>query len=74
MTHPPRATYTATPCPACRSPKPSRLVLCGTCWDQLPTPARRALNRRDNRTLARLRALHAFILSGRPLAELEIAS
>lgn len=70
----PRGAYTATPCRACRKPKPSRLYLCGNCWDQLPPDTRRALNRKDGQALARLRQLHAHINSGLPLADLEITS
>ncbi|MFD3844769.1 hypothetical protein ACFWVB_02615 [Streptomyces microflavus] len=69
----PRGAYTASPCRACRTPKPVRWYLCGTCWAALPEAARRALNKRDGKALARLRALHAHIDSGRPLNELEIA-
>lgn len=68
----PRGAYTATPCRACRAPKPSRWYLCGACWAALPEAARRALNRRDGRAFARLRELHAHIDSGQPLEELEI--
>jgi hypothetical protein len=70
----PRGAYTATPCRACRTPKPSRFYLCPTCWAQLPETARHALNRRDGQALARLRELHHHVDSGRPLAELEITS
>ncbi|BBA98289.1 hypothetical protein RVR_4422 [Actinacidiphila reveromycinica] len=68
----PRGAYTATPCRACRTPKPARWYLCGGCWAALPAPARRALNRRDGHALARLRELHAHIDSEQPLNELEI--
>jgi hypothetical protein len=68
----PRGAYTATPCRACRTPKPSRHYLCPSCWGQLPDAARRALNRRDGKAFARLRELHAHIDAGRALGELEI--
>ncbi|MEU6929016.1 hypothetical protein AB0A05_07610 [Streptomyces sp. NPDC046374] len=68
----PRGAYTASPCRSCRTPKPSRWYLCGACWNALPTPARRALNRCDSRAFARLRELHAHLDSGLPLEELEI--
>ncbi|MFJ3545412.1 hypothetical protein ACIPQH_24990 [Streptomyces rubiginosohelvolus] len=68
----PPGAYTATPCRACRTPKPSGLYLCNLCWRALPAAARRALEKRDGRAFARLRELHAHIDSGRPLAELEI--
>lgn len=71
---PPRGAYTATPCRACRAPKPSRWYLCGACWALLPAPARTALNQRGDKALARLRELHTHIDSGRPLAQLEITS
>lgn len=61
-----------TPCPACGTPKPCRHYLCAPCWDQLPDPTRRALNRRDGKALTRLRQLHHHIDRGRPLANLEI--
>lgn len=69
----PRGAYTATPCRACRTPKPSRWYLCGTCWDALPQATRRALNHADGYALARLRQLHAHIDAGLPLTELAIA-
>ncbi|MFF3096749.1 MULTISPECIES: hypothetical protein [Streptomyces] len=68
----PPGAYTATPCRSCQTPKPSRWYLCGPCWRALPLAARRALDKRDGKALARLRQLHAHIDSGRPLAELEI--
>ncbi|WP_019548540.1 hypothetical protein [Streptomyces sulphureus] len=72
----PRGAYTATPCRSCRTPKPSRLHLCGACWGQLPAAARRALNARGDRVraIARLRELHDHIDAGRPLGELEITA
>ncbi|MBA0053483.1 hypothetical protein E0L36_22165 [Streptomyces sp. AJS327] len=72
----PRGAYTATPCRACRTPKPSRLYLCGNCWEQLPPAARRALTARGDRVraLARLRELHTHIDAGLPLGELEITA
>lgn len=74
MTSParPRGTYTAPPCKACRRPKRPGMYLCGTCWPQLPAAARRALNRRDDQAMARLRALLDHIDRGLPLADLEI--
>ncbi|MET9321927.1 hypothetical protein ABZX75_17295 [Streptomyces sp. NPDC003038] len=69
-----RGAYTATPCRACRIPKPPHLYLCGACWGALPAAARRALNKRDGRAFARLRELHAHIDSEQPLEELEITS
>ncbi|MFJ5890366.1 hypothetical protein [Streptomyces californicus] len=65
--HPPTA-----PCPACRAPKAPGQYLCRTCWFTVPAPARRALNRRDTKATARLRALLGHINRGLPLAELEI--
>ncbi|MFD6935286.1 hypothetical protein ACFWAP_03890 [Streptomyces goshikiensis] len=70
----PRGAYTASPCRACRHPKPVRWYLCGGCWAALPEKARRALNRRDGQALARLRQLHAHIDSEQPLEELEITA
>ncbi|MGA5496675.1 hypothetical protein ACPCSP_20170 [Streptomyces cinereoruber] len=70
----PRGAYTGRPCRGCRTPIPSRLYLCGDCWDQLPPVARRALNRRDDQATARLRQLYDHVDSGRPLAELEITA
>jgi hypothetical protein len=69
---PRRGAYTATPCRACSKPKPSRFYLCARCWLLLPDLTRQALERRDDQALARLRALHAHIDSGHPLADLEI--
>ncbi|MEV3895376.1 hypothetical protein [Streptomyces anulatus] len=68
----PPGKYTATPCRSCRSPKPSYLYLCPPCWRALPQAARRALDKRDGKALARLRQLHAHIDSEQPLEELEI--
>jgi hypothetical protein len=68
----PRGAYTATPCRSCRTPKPSNWYLCGACWNALPAPARRALNKRDGKAVPRLRELHAHIDSEQPLEELEI--
>ena len=70
----PRGAYTATPCRACRTPKPSRWYLCGSCWDQLTPAARNALNRADSHALSRLRQLHAHIDAGRPLPDLVITT
>ncbi|MFC8463372.1 hypothetical protein [Streptomyces sp. NPDC057250] len=70
----PRGAYTATPCRACRTPKPARLYLCDACWSALPAKARRLLNIRDGKAINRLRELHAHIDSEQPLEELEITS
>lgn len=72
MDQPPPRPCLATPCRACRAPKPLGFYLCATCWVQLPPSARRALNRRDSRAFHRVRELHHHIDSGRPLADLEI--
>lgn len=61
-----------SPCRVCRASKPARWYLCRDCWTQVPDPARRALNRRDDRALARLRELHAHIDNGLPLTQVEI--
>lgn len=70
MTARPRPT--AAYCRACRGPKTLGQYLCRTCWFTVPAPARRALNRRDTKAMARFRALLHHIDSGLPLAELEI--
>ncbi|MEU6628375.1 hypothetical protein ABZ905_08785 [Streptomyces parvus] len=62
------------PCPACRAPKAAGQYLCRACWFTVPAPARRALNQRDTRAMARLRALLDHINRGLPLAELEITA
>jgi hypothetical protein len=59
-------------CRACRAPKPPRLYLCWSCWGQLPPAARRALNRRDSRSVARLRELHQQLEGGRALTEIQV--
>lgn len=48
------------------------MYLCGSCWDQLATATRRALNRKDGRAqpIARLRQLHTQLDAGIPLAEI----
>lgn len=63
-----------TPCRSCRAPRPPRMYLCGNCWGQLPTATRRALNRKDGRTLpiVRLRELHRQLDAGVPLAEIRV--
>lgn len=61
-----------TPCRKCRTPKPPRMYLCGTCWQALPAPTRCALNRRDSRAMFRLRELHKQIDAGVPLAEIGV--
>jgi hypothetical protein len=66
--------YAATPCRACRTPKPSRWYLCGSCWGLLTPATREALNRADSHALSRLRQLHAHIDAGRPLPELVITT
>ncbi|MFJ2206009.1 hypothetical protein [Streptomyces microflavus] len=63
---------TSPPCKACRGAKAPGMYLCWTCWYSVPAASRRALNRRDTRATARLRALYDHIDSGRPLADLEI--
>ncbi|MFD4315054.1 hypothetical protein [Streptomyces sp. NPDC058548] len=68
----PRGAYTATPCRACRTPKPVRLYLCTACWNALPEKAQRALKKRDDQAHGRLRQLHDHIDSEQPLEELEI--
>ncbi|MFF7142302.1 hypothetical protein ACFZB5_13770 [Streptomyces nodosus] len=46
--------------------------LCLGCWSTLPLAARRLLNRRDSRALARLRQLHTQLDAGTPLADIRI--
>jgi hypothetical protein len=69
----PRPGARTSPCRSCRSPKPPRWYLCAACWSLIPERARRALNRRDGRALARLRELHAHIDRELPLADLEVS-
>lgn len=63
---------TTTPCRSCRAPKPARMYLCRSCWDQLPAPTRRALNQRDRHAYGRLRDLHQQLDGGRALREIEV--
>ena len=64
---------TASRCPGCptgvRGPGK---YLCLGCWNTLPMPARRLLNRRESRAFARLRQLHAQLDAGTPLADIHI--
>lgn len=69
----PRGVFTGRPCRSCRMPISSRFYLCDACWALLPAPARRALSKRDDRAMARLRELYDHIDRGLPLTELEIA-
>lgn len=64
-----------TPCPnpTCHSTRRPRQYLCHTCWDQLPTPARRALSRRDRNAMARLRELHRQLAARTPLHEIGVS-
>jgi hypothetical protein len=63
-----------TPCRSCQAQKPLRLYLCPACWGQLPALARRALNQRDSKAIARLRELHHQIDAGVPLGEVRVTS
>lgn len=56
------------PCRACNRAKPTRWYVCGNCWALLSDSVRRALDRRDQRTVTRL---YAHIDCGRPLSEME---
>ncbi|MCX5326350.1 hypothetical protein [Streptomyces sp. NBC_00120] len=68
--------HTAGPCPACRTPKGTRLYLCVGCWSQVPAAARGALSERGDRAraIARLRQLHDHVNAGQPLGDLEITA
>lgn len=63
-----------SPCRSCRAPRPPRMYLCGNCWSQLSTAARRALNRKDvhPRPIVRLRELHRQLDAGVPLTEIQV--
>lgn len=63
---------TDTPCPSCRTPKAAGRYLCLNCWRGLPPAARRALNQRDARALARLRELHDQLAAGVRVHNVEI--
>lgn len=60
------------PCRSCRKPRPPRMYLCGNCWSQLTPATRRALNRRGNAAIPRLRELHQQLDAGVPLAEIQV--
>ncbi|WP_405924893.1 hypothetical protein [Streptomyces sp. NBC_00035] len=63
-----------TRCPGCPSGvKGPGKYLCFGCWNTLPTAARRLLNRRDSRAMARLRELYDQITTGVPLHEIEVS-
>ncbi|MEU4348281.1 hypothetical protein [Streptomyces sp. NPDC023838] len=62
-----------TPCPAhCGRQRHPRQYLCPTCWDALPTPAKRALGRRGPHAMTRLRELHRQIAAGVPLGQIAV--
>ena len=61
-----------TPCRSCQTPKPLRLYLCPSCWEQLSAPARRALNLRGSQAFPRLRELHRQVDAGVPLGEIRV--
>jgi len=64
---------TATRCPACPSGmKGPGKYLCLGCWSGLTALARRALNRRDSKSMARLQDLYGQIASGVPLDEIQV--
>jgi hypothetical protein len=48
------------------------MYLCGNCWSRLSAATRRALNRRDDRAVARLRDLHNQLDAGIPLEEIKV--
>jgi hypothetical protein len=62
--------YTA--CPSCQDPKGTGKYLCPGCWSALPGPARRSLNRRDSKAMARLRELHRQLAARVPLDEIHV--
>jgi hypothetical protein len=61
-----------SPCPSCRQPKGPGKYLCLDCWSALPGLARRSLNRRDSKAMARLQELYSQIASGVPLDEIQV--
>lgn len=62
-----------TRCPACLTRDKGRgKYLCYDCWHELPLRTRRALNRQDQRAMARLRELHDQLTKGMPLARIEV--
>jgi hypothetical protein len=61
-----------TPCRSCQTQKPVRLYLCPGCWGQLSPAARRALNRRGDQAVTRLRELHRQVDTGVPLGEVHV--
>lgn len=61
-----------TLCRGCGRPRAPRMYLCGKCWNHLPAPTRRALNRRGDRAIGRLRELHDQLDAGVPLADIQV--
>lgn len=59
-------------CLACPRPRSAGQYLCRACWDRIPGATRRRLNQRDSRAFARLRELHAQLVSHVPLADIEV--
>lgn len=59
-------------CPACPQTRAPGQYLCRGCWFALPVAARRALNLRDRRSMARLQELLAQVRAGRALGEVEV--
>ena len=66
--------WDAQECPACHEAKRANVYICGGCWATLQPAARRALNRRDDRALQRLRELLDQLAAGVPLYRIEIAA
>lgn len=60
------------PCRSCRKPRPPRMYLCGNCWGRLSAATRRALNKRGDQAIARLRQLHQQLDAGTPLGEIRV--
>lgn len=61
-----------TPCPSCRGHRGRGKYLCRSCWEQLTPAARRALRRRDDLAVRRLKELVDQLVEERPLDRIEI--
>ncbi len=61
-----------TCCPSCKRSRNPGMYLCLDCWLTLPGGTRRALKRKDDRALVRLRELYRSVETGVPLAEIRV--
>lgn len=64
---------TTTRCPGCPSGmKGPGKYLCLGCWNTLPLPQQRLLNRRDSHAMDRLQELYRQLAAGVPLPEVTV--